>query len=104
MRRLHELATQRGVRDRLVLLAGGTQITTVTDLSGIGGGNVPFKGLNIGTTQVPDPDGSDDVLVSSEIRPFGDSDAGTVNSNANALGVGHRITSYNVCYTKLLRG
>jgi len=27
MRRLHELATQRGVRDRLLLLAGGTQVT-----------------------------------------------------------------------------
>jgi D-ornithine 4,5-aminomutase subunit beta len=27
MRRLHELATERGVRDRLLLLAGGTQVT-----------------------------------------------------------------------------
>ncbi len=27
MRRLHELATERGVRDRLVLLAGGTHVT-----------------------------------------------------------------------------
>ena len=65
-----------------------TQITEVTDLSGIGGGNVPFKGLNIGTNQVPDPDGSDDVLVSSEIRPTEDGDEGTVNSNATELGVG----------------
>ncbi|MNQ52412.1 Poly(beta-D-mannuronate) C5 epimerase 1 [compost metagenome] len=65
-----------------------TQITSVTDLSGIGGGNVPFKGLNIGSNQVPDPDGSDDVLVSSEIMPLNDGDAGTVNSNANELGVG----------------
>ena len=65
-----------------------TQVTSVTDLSGIGGGNVPFKGLNIGSNQVPDPDGSDDVLVSSEIMPLGDGDAGTVNSTANVLGVG----------------
>jgi Ca2+-binding RTX toxin-like protein len=64
-----------------------TVVTSVTDLSGIGGGNVPFKGLNIGSKQVPDPDGSDDVLVSSEIMPLG-GDAGTVNSNANELGVG----------------
>jgi T1SS-143 domain-containing protein len=63
-------------------------ITSVTDLSGIGGGNVPFKGLNIGSNQVPDPDGSDDVLVSSEIMPLNDGDAGSVNSNANELGVG----------------
>uniref|UniRef100_UPI0035672C08 DUF5801 repeats-in-toxin domain-containing protein n=1 Tax=Pseudomonas sp. TaxID=306 RepID=UPI0035672C08 len=64
-----------------------TQITSITDLSGIGGGNVPFKGLNIGSNQNPDPDGSDDVLVSSEIMPLGGS-AGTVNSSANELGVG----------------
>jgi Ca2+-binding RTX toxin-like protein len=64
-----------------------TQITSVTDLAGIGGGDVPFKGLNIGTKQAPDPDGSDDVLVSSEILPLG-GDAGSVNSNANELGVG----------------
>ncbi|SDS52137.1 retention module-containing protein [Pseudomonas oryzae] len=62
-------------------------ITVVKDLSGIGGGNVPFKGLNIGTTQNPDLDGSDDVLVSSEILPLGGS-AGTVNSNSTELGVG----------------
>ena len=27
MRRLHELAVERGVRDRLVLIGGGTQVT-----------------------------------------------------------------------------
>ncbi|WP_415901716.1 retention module-containing protein [Neptuniibacter sp. QD29_5] len=64
------------------------EITTVTDLSGVGGGNVPFKGLNIGSNNTPDPDGSDDVLVSSEILPLGDADAGTVNSNSTVLGVG----------------
>ncbi|MFC5301318.1 calcium-binding protein, partial [Azospira restricta] len=65
-----------------------TKITTVTDLAGIGGGDVPFKGLNIGTKQDPDPDGTNDVLVSSAIRPLGDGDEGSVNSNANELGVG----------------
>ncbi|MWV18034.1 type I secretion C-terminal target domain-containing protein [Pseudomonas sp. L-22-4S-12] len=69
-----------------------TVITTVTDLSGVGGGDVPFKGLNLtikdGGKTVPDPDDSNDVLVSSEIRPFNDADAGSVNSNANSLGVG----------------
>ncbi|MWV14285.1 type I secretion C-terminal target domain-containing protein, partial [Pseudomonas sp. R-28-1W-6] len=65
-----------------------TVITTVTDLGGIGGGDVPFKGLNIGSKVNPDLDGSNDVLVSSEIRPFNDADAGSVNSSANALGVG----------------
>ncbi|WP_415898856.1 retention module-containing protein [Neptuniibacter sp. QD48_11] len=64
------------------------EITTVTDLSGVGGGNVPFKGLNIGSSNTPDPDGSDDVLVSSEILPLGDADSGTVNSNSSVLGVG----------------
>jgi VCBS repeat-containing protein len=69
-----------------------TVITTVTDLSGVGGGDVPFKGLNLtikdGGKTVPDPDDSNDVLVSSEIRPFNDANAGSVNSNANSLGVG----------------
>ncbi|VXC42498.1 conserved hypothetical protein [Pseudomonas sp. 8AS] len=69
-----------------------TVITSVTDLSGVGGGDVPFKGLNLTIKEngktVPDPDGSNDVLVSSEIRPFNDTNAGSVNSNANSLGVG----------------
>ncbi|MGQ7957202.1 retention module-containing protein [Pseudomonas sp. SP16.1] len=65
-----------------------TVITTVTDLAGIGGGDVPFKGLNIGTKVNPDLDGTNDVLVSSEIRPFDDLNTGSVNSNANVLGVG----------------
>ncbi|APE29534.1 hypothetical protein BOX17_00305 [Halomonas aestuarii] len=65
-----------------------SKITSVTDLSGIGGGNVPFKGLNIGTKQAADPDGTDDVLVSSEILPLTDSDQGTVNSTSTTLGVG----------------
>jgi len=65
-----------------------SEIVTVTDLKGIGGGNVPFKGLNIGTNNDPDSNTTDDVLVSSEIMPLG-GDAGTVNSSANTLGVGH---------------
>ncbi|MDN3556288.1 retention module-containing protein [Halomonas maura] len=64
------------------------KITSVTDLSGIGGGNVAFKGLNIGTSQAPDPDGMDDVLVSSDILPLTDTDQGTVNSTSATLGVG----------------
>ncbi|MDX1465137.1 MAG: type I secretion C-terminal target domain-containing protein, partial [Halomonas sp.] len=64
------------------------KITSVTDLSGIGGGNVPFKGLNIGTKQAADPDGTDDVLVSSEINPLDNADQGTVNSTSTTLGVG----------------
>ncbi|RTR06412.1 retention module-containing protein [Halomonas nitroreducens] len=65
-----------------------SKITSVTDLSGIGGGNVAFKGLNIGTKQAMDPDGTDDVLVSSEILPVGDTDQGSVNSTSTTLGVG----------------
>ncbi|WP_332820866.1 type I secretion C-terminal target domain-containing protein, partial [Pseudomonas sp.] len=82
-----------------------TQVTSVTDLSGIGGGNVPFKGLNIGSNQVPDPDGSDDVLVSSEIMPLG-GDAGSVNSNANELGVGqgNELSSGDVIRYDLVTG
>ena len=82
-----------------------TQITSVTDLSGIGGGNVPFKGLNIGSNQNPDPDGSDDVLVSSEIMPLG-GDAGSVNSNANELGVGqgNELSSGDVIRYDLVTG
>ncbi|MDI5890519.1 Ig-like domain-containing protein, partial [Halomonas rhizosphaerae] len=65
-----------------------SKITSVTDLGGIGGGNVPFKGLNIGTSNSPDPDGTDDVLVSSEILPLADGIQSTVNSTSNILGVG----------------
>ena len=66
------------------------QITSVTDLSGIGGGNISFKGLNIGTTKSLDPDGTDDVLVTSEILPLSpiDTDQGTVNTTSTTLGVG----------------
>ncbi|MBB3232236.1 retention module-containing protein [Halomonas stenophila] len=64
------------------------KLTTVTELDGIGGGNVAFKGLNIGTKQAPDPDGTDDVLVSSEILPLDDTDQGTVNTTNATLGVG----------------
>ncbi|MDO7596621.1 MAG: type I secretion C-terminal target domain-containing protein, partial [Pseudomonadota bacterium] len=65
------------------ILLTDSQLTTVTDLSGVGGGNVPFKGLNIEDGS----DGSDDVLVSSEIGTLG-GDASSVNSNATVLGVG----------------
>lgn len=58
-------------------------ITSVTNLSGVGGGNVPFKGLNLG-----DGNSSNDVLVTSEILPLGDTNSGTVNSNSSVLGVG----------------
>ncbi|WP_300656467.1 calcium-binding protein, partial [Pseudomonas sp.] len=82
-----------------------SQITSVTDLSGVGGGNVPFKGLNIGSNQSPDPDSSDDVLVSSEIMPLG-GNAGTVNSSANELGVGqgNELSSGEVIRYDLVTG
>jgi hypothetical protein len=67
------------------------ELTSVTDLSGIGGGNVPFKGLNLGTSNKPEGIPDNDVLVSSEIYvPEGEEDpgSGTVNSTAAVLGVG----------------
>ena len=87
-------AELNGLADVTVTILSGTfisntLITSVTDLRGIGGGNVPFKGLNLLIdNKDPDPDGSDDVLVSSEILPLGDDTTGTVNSNATELGVG----------------
>ncbi|ATG73540.1 hypothetical protein AN401_06445 [Zobellella denitrificans] len=81
-------------------LISSSIMTTVTDLSGVGGGNIPFKGLNIGSKQNPDPDASNDVLVTSEIMPLDDGVFGTVNSNANTLGVG---TGNNLTAGEIIR-
>ena len=62
------------------VISNGTQTSDVSDLTGVGGGNVEFKALNIGTDKNPDPTTWNDVLASTTAGH-------SVNTNSSTIGI-----------------